>query len=181
MPRVPVHDPDNAPQESQETLVRLGKRAGKVLNIFGEMAHAPVVLEMYDTVERLLAERSSLDRRTREAIHLTVANVNGCDYCQAAYTGTAVAAGHTPEDALGIRQGQLAGDQRLSALLAVCRDIAADKGYDPDRTWNGALDAGWTERQLAEAYADVVRTILTNYFNHLVGTELDLRPAPKLD
>jgi hypothetical protein len=41
-----------------------------------------------------------------------------------------------------------------------------------------ALDAGWSDRQLLEAFADTVRTILTNYFNHYVGTELDLPPAP---
>jgi hypothetical protein len=37
------------------------------------------------------------------------------------------------------------------------------------------------DRQLLEALGEVVRTTLTNYFNHLVGTELDLPPAPELD
>lgn len=35
-------------------------------------------------------------------------------------------------------------------------------------------------REILDAYADVVRTILTNYFNHLVGTELDLPEVPSL-
>lgn len=88
MPRVPVHTVDDAPAESRETLKAQGERVGKVINIFAEMAHAPALLKMYATTEQLLREESSLDEATRRAIHLTVANVNACAYCQAAYTGT---------------------------------------------------------------------------------------------
>lgn len=181
MPRVPVHTVDDAPTESRETLDALGRKTGKVLNIFAEMAHAPALLKMYAHTEQLLREESSLDERTRQAIHLTVANVNGCTYCEAAYTGAARRAGHSAEDCLDIRNGELPADQKLSALLAVTREIAANTGYVADATWDGATEAGWSEREILEAYAEVVRTILTNYFNHLVGTETDLPEAPPLD
>ncbi|MPY93716.1 MAG: carboxymuconolactone decarboxylase family protein [Acidimicrobiia bacterium] len=182
MPRTPVHTVDTAPGESKPTLEQLGKRTGgKVLNIFAEMAHAPVVLELYATMDSLLAERSSLALATRRAIHLTTAQVNDCNYCQAAYTGAAVAAGHSQEAALGIRRGEVSDDPKLTALLTVTRQIAAHKGEVEDRDWQSALDAGWSQRELLEAYAEVVRTIYTNYFNHLVGTELDLKAAPPLE
>ena len=180
MPRVPVHTIADAPAESRATLEALGQQVGKVINIFGEMAHAPALLEMYATTEQLLRERSSLDEATRQAIHLAVAHTNACDYCQAAYTGAAKAAGHSEEATLDIRRGTLA-DERLSALLDVSREIAANTGYVEDATWKPALDQGWTEQQLLEAYAEVVRTIMTNYLNHLVGTELDLPAAPPLE
>jgi AhpD family alkylhydroperoxidase len=137
------------------------------------------VIGLYDAAEELLAERSHLDAATREAIHLTVANVNDCSYCQAAYTGSAKQQGFDDEQAVQIRTGHLEGDARLTALLAVAREIAADKGHVDD-TWKSALEAGWSEVELLDAYADVVRTIMTNYFNHLVGTELDLPEAPPL-
>lgn len=181
MPRVPVHTPDDAPEEARETLTALGERAGKVINIFGEMAHAPALLEMYASTEQLLRDKSSLDERARQAIHLTVANVNGCDYCQAAYTGTARRAGFDVEETKHIRRGVLPDDDKLTALLAVAREIAADTGYVEDTTWKTAREAGWSDKELLEAYADVIRTIMTNYFNHMVGTELDLPPAPELD
>jgi AhpD family alkylhydroperoxidase len=117
MPRVPVHTVDDAPAESRDTLAALGKRVGKVINIFGEMAHAPALLETYATMEETLREQSSLGEPVRQAIHLTVANVNACDYCQAAYTGAAKAAGHSDEDAIAIRRGQVPGDDKLTALL----------------------------------------------------------------
>lgn len=179
MARVPVHDLDSAPEAGREALERQSERVGKVLNIFGAMAHAPALINLYDTVETLLSEQSSLEPATREAIHLTVAAVNDCGYCQAAYTGSAKKAGFSEEQTIRIRDGEVTDDDELSALLSLARGIAADRGHVDDATWQAALDAGWTDAQLLEAYADVVRTVLTNYFNHLVGTELDLPAAPQ--
>jgi AhpD family alkylhydroperoxidase len=181
MARVPIHSTDDAPAASKDPLERQSKRVGKTINIFGAMAHSPALIGLYDAVEQLLSERSNLDRRTREAIHLTVANANECDYCQAAYTGAAKAQGFTEDETIEIRRGTVDGDGKLSVLLGFARELAADKGYVEDATWQHALDAGWSDVELLDAYADVIRTILTNYFNHLVGTELDLPAAPALD
>lgn len=181
MPRVPTHTLDNAPEASRATLTRLAGTQGKVINILASMAHAPVLLELYDRTEQLLREQSSLDEPTRQAIHLTVSNVNGCDYCQAAYTIAAVSAGFSRPETTHLRRGRLPGDDTLTALLAVCREIASDTGHVEQATWQAALDAGWSPRELLEAYAEVIRTILTNFFNHLVDTDLDLPPAPSLD
>ncbi|MDZ7679623.1 MAG: carboxymuconolactone decarboxylase family protein [Acidimicrobiales bacterium] len=180
MPRTPVHTPDTAPEESKERLGQLTENVGKTLNIFAEMAHAPVVLETYVTMEQLLASTSSLDEPTRQAIHLTVAQVNDCSYCQAAYTGAAQKAGHSKEATLDIRRGEVPDAPALTALLTLTRQVAANKGHVDDATWAAAIDAGWSDRQILEAYAEVVRTIFTNYFNHLVGTELDLPEVPEL-
>ncbi len=180
MPRVPVHTVDTAPEAARDNLRALTERVGKTLNIFGEMAHAPVVLDSYVQLEGRLSSKSSLDQRTRAAMHLTVANVNECTYCQAAYTGEAKASGFSDEDATAIRAGDLDTDAPLHAAISVAREIAANKGYVDDATWTAALDAGWTDVQLLEIFIEVVRTIFTNYFNHLVGTELDLPAAPDL-
>ncbi|MBW3665597.1 MAG: hypothetical protein KY469_21080 [Actinobacteria bacterium] len=58
--------------------------------------------------------------------------------------------------------------------------MAANKGHVADDTWQAALDAGWSEEQLLEAFADTIRTILTNYFNHVAGTEIDIPKAPRV-
>jgi AhpD family alkylhydroperoxidase len=181
MPRVPVHTVGDAPAESRDTLEALGKQVGKVINIFGEMAHAPALLETYTAMERTLKEHSSLGEPVRQAIHLTVANVNACEYCQAAYTGAAKAAGHDEDTTVAIRRGEVPGDEKLTTMLRLSREIAAHKGYVEDGTWKDALEAGWSEKQPLEGYAEVVRTIFTNYFNHLVGTEVDLPAPPALD
>jgi hypothetical protein len=55
------------------------------------------------------------------------------------------------------------------------------KGHVTAEAWHAALDEGWSDRQLLEAFADTIRALLTNYFNHFVGTELDLPAPPELD
>jgi AhpD family alkylhydroperoxidase len=181
MTRIPIHTLDDAPEASRDPLKRQSERVGKTINIFGAMAHSPAVIGLYDAAEQTLGDHSSHHRRVREAIHLTVANINECDYCQAAYTGAAKAQGFSEEETLQIRRGVIDGDDRLTSLFTFAREVAANKGHVADDTWNAAIDAGWSDVELLDAYADVVRTILTNYFNHLVGTELDLPPAPSLD
>jgi AhpD family alkylhydroperoxidase len=180
MSKVIVHDVDSAPAGSREPLTRQAQRVGKVINIFGAMANSPTLMEMYDLVETHLSKNSNLDNATRQAIHLTVAAVNDCDYCQSAYTGAAKAAGFEMNETIQIRQGRVEGQPKLSALLTLCRQIADNRGWVDQSVWDGALNSGWSEEEILDAYADVVRTILTNYFNHLVGTELDLPAAPAL-
>lgn len=179
--RVPIHDLDTAPEGSRDPLGHQAKRVGKVINIFGAMANSPALMEMYDLVETHLAKNSNLDNAARQAIHLTVAAVNDCGYCQAAYTGAAKAAGFDDEECLRIRRGDLSTRPELDSLLALSRQIADNRGYVDDSVWATTQEAGWSTEELLDAYAEVVRTILTNYFNHLVGTELDLPAPPPLD
>jgi len=47
-------------------------------------------------------------------------------------------------------------------------------------TWKQALEAGWTEQELAETFAHLAANLFTNYFNHQASTELDLPEAPAL-
>lgn len=179
MPRVPVHDPDSAPSASQDTLKGLAETYGMTLNVFGEMAHAPALLNGFAALERQLVEHSSLSPRTRAALHLAVAAENECDYCQAAYTQEATSAGISQEETKAIRRGDLADE--LDPLLAVGRELVARRGWLTDGTWQQALDAGYDEQELLEVYAEALRTTMTNWFNHAVGTELDLPPAPPTD
>ena len=79
-----------------------------------------------------------------------------------------------------IRRGVVEGDDKLTALLALTREVATNRGSVDDATWRTALDAGWSEQQLLEAFADTVRTIFTNFFNHFVDTEQDVPEAPPL-
>lgn len=182
MARVTLHDLDSAPDHSRDALKKHTERmGGKTLNIFAAMANSPTVLNLYTAVEDLLREHSTLDGKTREALHLTVANINECSYCQAAYTMTAKAQGFSDEQALNIRRGAVDSDAELSALLRIAREAASDKGEVSDDAWNAALDAGWDEAAILDAYSEVIRTTLTNWFNHLVHTDHDLPEAPALD
>lgn len=182
MARVTLHDLDSVPEHSADALKKHTERmGGTTLNIFAAMANSPTVLNLYTAVEDLLQEHSTLEGKTREALHLTVANVNECGYCQAAYTMTAKRRGFSDDQALQIRRGEVDDDAKLSALLRIAREAAATKGEVSDEAWDAALQAGWDEAAILDAYSEVIRTTLTNWFNHLVHTDQDLPEAPPLD
>jgi AhpD family alkylhydroperoxidase len=180
MPRIPVHTVHSAPEQSRDPLKALEAKFGKVLNIHGEMAHAPVVLQSYAALQQVIADYGTFDARTREAIALTVGNVDGCAYCQSAHTMAGKAAGLSEEQTVGIRLDRVDFDPTLAALLAVAREAAGNVGHVDDSTWQAALDAGWTDTELTELSVHVTLNLFTNYFNHLVHTDLDLPAAPGL-
>jgi AhpD family alkylhydroperoxidase len=179
MTRTPVHTVESAPEGSRDALKALEAKFGKVLNIHGAMAHSPAVLQTYVAIQQVMQDTGTFDGRTREAIALAVANVDECSYCQAAHTAGGKAAGLSEQETIDIRRGQVE-DPKLGALLALVREQTGDVGTVQDSTWQAALDAGWTDAELTETSAHVALNLFTNYFNHLVQTDLDLPPAPSL-
>ncbi len=179
MTRIPVHTVESAPEGSRDTLKALAARSGKVRNIHGAMAHSPAVLETYAAIQEALQDTGTFDGRTREAIALAVGNVDDCSYCQAAHTAGGRAAGMSEQETIDIRRGSVV-DPKLAPLLALVREQAAHVGHVRDSTWQAALDAGWSDAELTETSAVVALNLFTNYFNHLVQTELDLPAAPAL-
>ena len=179
MTRIPIHSVDSAPDASRDALKALEARFGKVLNIHGAMAHSPAVLATYAAIQGALQDTGTFDPRTREAIALAVANVDDCAYCQAAHTAGGEAAGLSSDEMIAIRRGEVA-DAKLGALVTLVREQTADVGSVQDGTWQAALDAGWTDAELTETSAHVALNLFTNYFNHLVQTDLDLPAAPAL-
>jgi uncharacterized peroxidase-related enzyme len=180
MPRIAVHTVEDAPEASRQALQAMHRRFGRVLNIHGEMAHSPVVLAAYAGIQQAIAEHGSFDARTREAIALAVGAVDDCAYCQSAHTAAARAAGYSLDQTVAIRADQVDFDGRLTVLLALARQIAANNGEVEEATWKNAVDAGWSDTELTELFAHVAVNIFTNYFNHYAQTELDFPPAPGL-
>lgn len=180
MARLLVHDLDSAPQQARPKLEALHQQFGTTINIFGQMANAPALLRMFIDAENALAEDSSLGEDVRQALHLTVSQVSECEYCQAAYTATSKAAGWSQDQTVQIRRGEVEGDDATTSLLAFARELVGKQGWLSEATWQATLDAGWSEQQLLEAFGDVVRTLMTNWFNHLTGTELDLPEPPQI-
>lgn len=179
MTRIPVHSVATAPEAARDSLKALEAQFGTVLNIHGAMAHSPAVLETYAAIQRVLRDVGTFDGRTREAIALAVADVDECSYCQAAHTAGGKAAGLTEQQTVDIRRGQV-DDPKLGALLALVREQTGAVGTVQDSTWQAALDAGWSDAELTETSAHVALNLFTNYFNHLVETDLDLPAAPAL-
>lgn len=177
MSRAPTHTVDSAPAQTTDALKRIEDRFGSIPQLFGAMAHAPALVQMWSNADATLAEGSSLDAKQRIAIALAVSAENECDYDQALYTAAASEGGWTEDECVAIRDGAL-DDAKLSPLLALVRESIANEGFVTDTAWDAAIEAGWSDTEILEAFAEGMSAMVTNYFNHLVDTDIDL-PKPR--
>lgn len=179
MPRIQVHTVQDAPQASRPALEQITAAMGRTLNIHGEMAASPAVIGAYQGIGAAIREHGSFDPRPREAIALAVGAVDGCDYCQAAHTLSARKAGFSLEQTVQIRTGRLDGDTKLTALITLVRQAAENVGSITDQVWDCARAAGWTEGELAEAFAHSSRSIGADHLRNTsrlpAGGDLDAR------
>ena len=152
MARIPSHSLDDVPKGSRDGLEGISKRFGMTPNIYAQMAHAPAVIYGIAALGQAIEEHSTLDRRARETIALAVAAANHCDYCQAAHTMAAKAAGLTEEQTVQVRRGTV-DDAGLDTLARVAREAAENTGSVSEPAWQAALDAGWSDTELAAAFA----------------------------
>jgi alkylhydroperoxidase family enzyme len=174
--RFPVHTLESAPVTTRPTLAALAQRSpipGQPINLHAQMAHSPSVLLGYMAMRQALEEAAAtLDRKTRSAILLTVASADGTGYTTALNSAIAAQAGWSESEIRELRAGR-PGDQRLAALLAVVRALTRSIGRVDEATWHTARTAGWSENQLAEAFAFAGLTHFVDAFANFAQSELD--------
>ncbi len=171
MPRLTAIDPAHAEGKAKILLDGVRKKYGMVPNLLATLAHAPAALEAYLSFGQALG-RSSLDAKTREAIALTVAGENGCDYCAAAHSAIGAGLGVASEE-LGPNLAGRSSDPRVAAILRFARAVVVERGWVGDDELAEARAAGLGDGEITEIVAAVAASIFTNYFNHVAGTEID--------
>ena len=181
MSRVPVHTIETAPDASRpmlEAMLAGPGSVGRILNFQAQLAHSPAVLSAYLGIRKSIEEYTALDLRTRSAVQLTVATVDECAYSQAISIMLFKRSGATDEEVTAMASGRFVADQKLGALLAVAREAAAHAGRVDDATWSDALDAGWTDTQLAETFVCIALTAFVSSFVNYARTEFDVATQP---
>ncbi len=171
MPRIAPLDPAQTGGKAKALLDGVQKALGMTPNLVRSFAHSPAALQAYLDFNKALGG-TSLDGKTREAIALTVAGENGCDYCASAHTALG--------GMLGVESAELAAnlegrstDPRLAAVLAFARAVVVKRGWVSDAELAAARAAGLGDTEITEIVTIVAGNILTNYFNHVAGTEVD--------
>ena len=174
MSRIPTHTLESTPAATRPVLEALAQRSpsGKPINLHAQMAHAPAVLLGYMAMRKALDDHGTLDRKARTAILLAVAAADESAYTIAVNTLVAKQAGWDEQQTVALRQA-VSDDARLTALLGVARQAAINRGHVDEPAWQAARAAGWTEADLAEAYAFVGLTQYVDAFVNFARTELD--------
>lgn len=162
---------DNATGKAAELLGKVKAGLGMVPNLMKIMANQPAVLGTYMSIGDNLSS-GSFDAKTREAIALTVAGANNCDYCASAHSAISQSLKVKSAEITSHLSGQ-SSDPKLAALLDFTRKVVINRGKVTDQDLATFKAAGYDDGAVTEVIANVAANILTNYLNHVAETEVD--------
>jgi len=171
MSRLPLLDPATVTNAAKPLLDAVGKKLGRVPNLFRGLANAPAALKAYLDFSGALAG-GVLPARTREQIALTVGEVNGCDYCVAAHSAIGGSLGLSADAQLAARVAK-ADDARTTAILRFARAVVLQRGLVSDADLREVRTAGVSDAEVTETIATVALNVFTNWFNHVAATPVD--------
>ena len=171
MSRIAAIDPAQTQGKTREILGAVHKMLGVTPNLFRTVAQSPAALEGLVSLSGATA-KGTLGAGVREAIALTVAEANGCDYCLSAHSVLGKGAGLGDGDIDRARDAA-ASDPRTAAILRFARAVVAERGRIGDGELATLHRAGVSDGEALEVVANVVLNIFTNYVNLVADTEID--------
>lgn len=178
-PRLNSIEPEAAEGKVAAIYGQVKSRMGMVPNLFKGLANSPQALEAYLELDRLIGD-GSLTPVEQQLVRMVASVHNGCTYCVAAHTLGLKGAGMSDEDILEVRRGQ-SEDPKLQALITFTQETLATKGFVSDDDLAAIRAAGYKDANIADLMVVIAQKALSNYFNHIHDTVLDLPPAPPLD
>jgi uncharacterized peroxidase-related enzyme len=175
--RIPSIQPEEATGKTKHLFDGVKAKIGMVPNAIKLLAHSPTglqgVLQFYGALSS-----GSLDAATREQIALAVANVNGCDYCNAAHTAVAKSLKLSDEEIAVNRRGH-SSDTQANIAVAFARKVAVTRADVTEGDVQALREAGYSEAQIVEIVLNVAYNVLTKYVNEAFKTDIDFpRAAP---
>ncbi len=175
MSRIASHTLEDAPAASRPLLQHLiqASPTGRFLNLHAQMAHSPAVLAGYTSLRAAISEHGSFDPKVGAALTVATAATVGNGYMLGIAGRLAQMHGWTEEQVNALRAGTPTGDVQIDGLAALVREATANAGSVADTTWKAALQAGWSDSQLADAFAYVGLTVFTGYFLNYAQTDAD--------
>jgi hypothetical protein len=176
MSRIPAHTVDDAPEASRALLQHAIQFSptGRPLNLHAQMAHSPAVLVAYSAIRQATAEHGTVGPKVSSALMLATATTVGNEYVVAITSRLAGMLGWADDEVAALRSGNSVGDHTIDVLTDLIHEAAANAGTVEETTWKTAQAAGWTDEQLAEAFAYLGLTVFTGYFLNYARTEIDV-------
>lgn len=176
MSRIPSHTVEDAPEGSRAILRSIAESSPtkRPLNVHAQMAHSPAVLTAYTSLRAITAEHGTLGPKISWALNLATAAAVGNAYMIGIAGRFARMNGLTDAQISALRAGTTTGDAKIDAIARVVREATAHSGNVTDAVWQAALEQGWSDAQLAEAFVYLGLTMFTGYFLNYAQTAADV-------
>lgn len=163
---------DAAPEVTRPALAAVQKQLGVAPNLHRMLASSPASLQGYLALSDALS-KGELDARTRGRLALTVAEVNGCDYCLSAHTVIGKTLLHLDDKELTANRDASSSDPKAAAALRFAAQVVQERGHVSDEQLQAVRAAGYNQSQVLEIVLHTVLNTLTNYANTVAQTDID--------
>ncbi|MBL4677338.1 MAG: carboxymuconolactone decarboxylase family protein [Mucilaginibacter sp.] len=180
MARITAINPDEATGKTKELFDTINGKMGMVPNMMRTLGNSPAALSGYLGFSTAL-NSAKIDGKTRELIALTVANENGCNYCNSAHSYIGGKIGLSQE-AIGQARHAGSSDPKINDALIFAKAVLDTKGAVSDASLQQVRSAGYSDGEIIEIVAQVSLSIFTNYINIAAATDIDfpvLEPISK--
>lgn len=172
MSQFTIHTKETAPEAAHVILDQAEKKYGRIPNLIGGLAEAPIAAEAYLVLSQLV-QKSSFTPTERHVVWFTVNAYHDCRYCMAAHTAIAHMEKIDSKVIETARNVDTYDDPRLEALRKFTLTVVENRGWIEEADTNAFLDAGFTRAQILEIVTIVAHKVISNYSNHLIETPLD--------
>lgn len=164
-------DEATASEEVNAMLGAVKSQMGMIPNIISTMAHSSATLGTYLEMSGALS-KGVLTPKQREQIALAAAGLNTCDYCASVHTAVGGQLAIDPAE-MELNLHGKSSDPKTNQLLELVREIIEDRGHVSSETIDRLRSDGVSNEEILEVFSNTMLNIFTNYFNHMVGTEID--------
>jgi uncharacterized peroxidase-related enzyme len=165
--------------EAQATFNVLKKISGKVPNLYATIGYSANALNSYMAFVQAQA-KGSFHLKEREAIYLIVSQLNGCPYCLASHTLSAIKSGWTEEETLLLRAGKLS-DPRWQVVYKFIKSAVEQKGEVAEDILDAFFNLGYAEAQIMDLMTLISIMSFTNYVYRLIRVPIEFPLSKPID
>ncbi|MDO3625293.1 carboxymuconolactone decarboxylase family protein [Mucilaginibacter sp. BT774] len=166
---VPTYDQvaDNA----QPAFDRFIKIMGRMPNLYATIGYSANALNSYLAYVSEQA-RGNFHAKEREAVYLIVSQLNGCEYCLASHTQSAIKNGWTEQETLSLRAGNHP-DKKWQIIYRVIKSVIDNKGQVSDDLLDEFYALGYQEAAIIDLLVLINVMSFTNYAFRLMQIPID--------
>lgn len=172
------HSLETAPKAAKPLLEGAKKQLGFVPKLFGNLAESPETLSAYLQLSGLV-DKLSFTPLEKQIVLITASIENGCEYCVAAHSTISDLQKLDRGVIDSLRAGERLSDNKLEVLRVTTQQLVEKRGWLSDADIQAFVDAGYSKGQLLELTVGIALKTISNYANHILGTEIDEAFKPR--
>jgi AhpD family alkylhydroperoxidase len=162
---------DQVAPEAQAIFDQFQQSMGKMPNLYATIGYSANALATYTQYVKGQV-KNTFHARDREGVYLIVSQLNGCEYCLASHTQSAIKTGWKEEDTIQLRAGTHP-ERKWQVIYSIIRSAIENKGAVNDTLLNAFTSLGFHEDALMDLFVLINVMSFTNYIYRLTQIPID--------